>query len=65
MSGTIICYGDSNTYGYDPCVMAGDRYPKEDRWTGILESEIRLENRGSRNLRKMYSAYRKSDSICL
>ena len=39
MSGTIICYGDSNTYGYDPCVMAGDRYPEEDRWTGILERE--------------------------
>lgn len=48
MSGTIICYGDSNTYGYDPCVMAGDRYPKEDRWTGILESEIdwKIEDHG-------------------
>ena len=39
MSGTIICYGDSNTYGYDPCVLAGDRYPEEDRWTEILERE--------------------------
>lgn len=65
MSGTIICYGDSNTYGYDPCVMAGDRYPEEDRWTGNSGEGNRLEDRGSRNLRKMYSAYRKSDSICL
>ena len=63
MSGTIICYGDSNTYGYDPCVMSGDRYPEEDHWTGILGD--RLEDRGSWNLRKMYSSYRKSDSICL
>ena len=39
MSGTIICYGDSNTYGYDPCVLAGDRYPEEDRWAEILERE--------------------------
>lgn len=43
MSGTIICYGDSNTYGYDPCVMAGDRYPEEDRWTEILERETDWE----------------------
>lgn len=48
MSGTIICYGDSNTYGYDPCVMAGDRYPKEDRWTEILERETdwKIEDHG-------------------
>lgn len=23
MAGTIICYGDSNTYGYDPCTLMG------------------------------------------
>ena len=48
MSGTIICYGDSNTYGYDPCMMAGDRYPEEDRWTEILERETdwKIEDHG-------------------
>ena len=31
---TILCYGDSNTYGYDP--SNGFRYPKNVRWTGVL-----------------------------
>lgn len=48
MSGTIICYGDSNTYGYDPCTIMGDQYSEEDRWTGILERETgwNIENHG-------------------
>ena len=33
---TVLCYGDSNTYGYDP--ENGMRYPKEKRWTFILQS---------------------------
>lgn len=36
MPGTLICYGDSNTYGYDPHDTNEGRYPKEVRWTGIL-----------------------------
>ena len=31
---TILCYGDSNTYGYNP--YNGLRYPKKERWTTIL-----------------------------
>lgn len=31
--GKIICFGDSNTYGYDPVTM---RYPAADRWPDIL-----------------------------
>lgn len=31
---TILCYGDSNTYGYDP--RTGLRYPEDIRWTGRL-----------------------------
>lgn len=31
---TIICYGDSNTWGYKP---PNDRYEPEERWTGVLE----------------------------
>ncbi len=37
----IICYGDSNTYGFDPRSYLGSRYPKEIRWTGILDSSPR------------------------
>nr|MBQ8253133.1 SGNH/GDSL hydrolase family protein [Lachnospiraceae bacterium] len=32
---TILCYGDSNTYGFDP--VTGLRYPKAIRWTGRLQ----------------------------
>lgn len=35
MNKTILCYGDSNTYGYNP--LNGLRYPKEVRWTGYLQ----------------------------
>lgn len=48
MSGTLICYGDSNTYGYDPHDTNEGRYPKEVRWTGILDTETdwKVENHG-------------------
>ena len=39
MSGTIICYGDSNTYGFDPTSFFGDRYPKNSRWPEIIGQE--------------------------
>lgn len=32
----IICYGDSNTYGLNP--ETNLRYPREKRWTGILQN---------------------------
>ena len=31
---SVLCYGDSNTYGYDPYTYG--RYPYEKRWTTIL-----------------------------
>ena len=34
-SGTILCYGDSNTYGYDP--HTGKRFDKAVRWPGRLQ----------------------------
>lgn len=32
----LLCYGDSNTYGYDPRSYLGGRYPESIRWTGLL-----------------------------
>lgn len=32
----ILCYGDSNTWGYRPVV--GGRYEKKERWTGRLQA---------------------------
>ena len=46
---TILCYGDSNTHGtkgIDFDLMDTDfipshyRYPREKRWTGVLQSEL-------------------------
>lgn len=34
---TVLCYGDSNTYGYNPNEGHRSRYPKELRWTTILQ----------------------------
>ena len=32
----LLCFGDSNTYGYDSRSYVGDRYPPESRWTDLL-----------------------------
>ena len=32
----LVCFGDSNTYGYDPRSFFGGRYPAECRWTDLL-----------------------------
>ena len=32
----VICFGDSNTYGYDPRSYFGGRYPKDSRWVDLL-----------------------------
>lgn len=39
MDKKIICYGDSNTYGYDPRSTIGDRLSEKIRWTGRLNAE--------------------------
>jgi len=35
---TIVCYGDSNTYGADPAT--GKRHAPDVRWTGVLQAEL-------------------------
>lgn len=39
MSRTVLCFGDSNTYGSIPGV-AGGRYEWEIRWPGVLAREL-------------------------
>ena len=36
----IKCYGDSNTYAYDPGSFLGDRLPAQDRWVNILAEKM-------------------------
>ena len=35
----VICFGDSNTYGYDPRGYFGGRYDADCRWADILSAE--------------------------
>ena len=32
----VLCYGDSNTWGYKPGI--GERYSYDERWTGVLKN---------------------------
>ena len=32
----VLCFGDSNTFGYDPRSYLGSQYPEDVRWTGLL-----------------------------
>ena len=32
----VICFGDSNTFGYDPRSWLGGQYGEEGRWVDIL-----------------------------
>ena len=32
----IVCFGDSNTYGYDARSFFGERLPENERWPEIL-----------------------------
>lgn len=40
---TVLCYGDSNTWGYDPATRT--RYPSDVRWTGVLANRLSAEYR--------------------
>lgn len=35
---TVLCFGDSNTYGYNP--RDGKRFPPKIRWTGVLQNLV-------------------------
>ena len=35
---TLLCFGDSNTWGFDPATW--ERYPFDIRWPGVLQNEL-------------------------
>ena len=35
---TLLCFGDSNTWGYNPATW--ERYPQDIRWPGVLQNEL-------------------------
>jgi len=44
----ILCFGDSNTYGYDPRSILGEQYAPDARWVDIIEKKTgaKLFNEG-------------------
>ena len=44
----MLCFGDSNTYGYDPRGFFGGQYPAESRWVDILARKTgwEIQNEG-------------------
>jgi lysophospholipase L1-like esterase len=34
----VLCYGDSNTWGYNP--LTKERYGTDERWTGVLQKTL-------------------------
>ncbi|MBO4838489.1 MAG: lipase [Lachnospiraceae bacterium] len=48
---TIACLGDSNTFGFDPQSLWGERYPKDVRWPDRLAAAgFRVHNFGQNGL---------------
>ena len=39
----VVCYGDSNTFGYYPRSYFGERYPADCRWVDILAAKTGWE----------------------
>ena len=40
----ILCYGDSNTYGYDGAEVFGGRFPEDARWPELLGRMLGCES---------------------
>ena len=48
----IFAFGDSNTYGFDPRMGGTGRYPRDIRWTGVIDQmpEYEVNNQGYNGL---------------
>ena len=50
----IICFGDSNTYGYDPRSYLGGRYGPDSRWVDLLAArtgwDVRNQGQNGRTI---------------
>jgi lysophospholipase L1-like esterase len=40
MTKTVLCYGDSNTWGYATRPRPDDRYGPDERWPGVLRAAL-------------------------
>ena len=62
--GRIVCFGDSNTYGYEP---VGMRYGPENRWVDLLaamqEKEVVNMGQNGRTIPAAYFAERLAEEV--
>ena len=71
----ILCFGDSNTYGYDPRDFGGDRYDADNRWVDLLgkQTGFAVINAGSNgrvipanaDVRKLYRQWQTADILLI
>ena len=75
----LLCYGDSNTYGYDPRGPIPGRYEPQDRWCDLLARSTgwTVINEGENgrivpepswnytDIRRAFAAYAPLDVICI
>ncbi len=60
----VVCYGDSNTYGYDPRGVLGGRYPDETLWTTLIQTDTRdVINEGQNGRMIPKFAWEKSEAL--
>lgn len=65
----VICFGDSNTFGYDPRSCIGERYPAESRWVDLLATETGCEVRNNgmngREIPRRETVFQKSTDLLI
>lgn len=66
---TIICYGDSNTFGFDPRSFLGGRYDPSCRWVDILGAEtgwnVRNNSMNGREIPKREVSFSRSADLLI
>lgn len=65
----VICFGDSNTFGFDPRSYLGERYPAESRWVDILAHmtgwEVRNNGMNGREIPQRETMFQKSADLLI
>ena len=65
----VICFGDSNTFGYDPCSYLGGRYAPESRWVDLLALktgwQVRNNGMNGREIPSRETVFSKSTDLLI
>lgn len=65
----VICFGDSNTYGFDPRSPLGSRYEPDSRWVDILAAvsgwDIHNNSLNGREIPRRETVFPKSTQLLI